>query len=144
MNRCRVCGDKLKLHNGAVTYGAKVHTCSTCGAPYVDPKIVELAAVSESDRAGHRLRYASGKNVKKSLAAALLITLAAAVLLSAPIVRELEALLLIFFGSFAGLSLVCFLVKFFFVFPRMARQSKQRMTDAWYLTKLKACYSRAA
>ncbi len=144
MNRCKVCGDRLKLRSGEIIYGAKVHTCPTCGAPYVDPKIVELAAISENDRATCRLRYATGKNVMKSLVAAMLITLASAALFSAPIVRELEALALVFLGSFAGLNLVSFLVKFYFVFPRLARESKRRMADAWYLTKLKACYSRAA
>ena len=132
------------MHSGTVTYGTRVHTCPKCGAPYVDPKIVELAAVSESDRADYRLRYATESNLKKSLFAAFLLALASLSLVSGPLVHSLAQVALVFVGSFIGMNLVCFSVKFFVVFPKLARESAKRMTNAWYVMKLKACYSEAA
>ena len=144
MSTCRVCGENLKLHRGTVTYGTRVHTCPRCGTPYVDPKIVELATVSESDRADFRLRYATQINLKKSLFAAFLMALASLTLVSGPLVRNPAQMALVFAACFVGMNLACFAVKFFVVFPKLARESSKRMTDAWYVLRLKACYSEAA
>lgn len=132
------------MTRGSLKYGAKVHVCPRCRTPYADPKIIELAAVSERDRADHRLRYARQLDGKKVLFAAALSTLAAAVLLSGAPLGGLLPLLLVFVGTCLGMHGVSFCVRFFLLFPRLARQSAARMADTWYLTRLKACYTRAA
>ena len=144
MNTCRICGETLKLTRSGLKYGAKVHTCPKCHTPYVDPKIVELATVSEQDRAGYRLKYATEGYMLKCLAAAVLITAISLGLGSSVLVSGLLPVILIFTGSYIGLYTLCFTRKFFFSFPRLMRESKQRMADNWYLLRLKACYSKAA
>ena len=68
----------------------------------------------------------------------------AAVLLSGAPLGGLLPLLLVFVGTCLGMHGVSFCVRFFLLFPRLARQSAARMADTWYLTRLKACYTRAA
>lgn len=144
MRNCRVCGEPLQMTKGQLKYGAKVHTCLRCGTPYLDPGIVELATVSDRDRAGHRMRYARQMDRNLVLFAAFVTTLAAGVFLSGSLVQGIFPLLLVFAGTYAGIHAVSFCVKFFLVFPKLARESTKRMADAWYLTRLKACCAKAA
>lgn len=139
MTNCRVCGEPLRMNTGDLQYGAKVHVCPRCRTPYVDPKIIELAAVPERDRAGHRMRYARQLDKRLALFAAAMMTLAASMFLSGALVQGFWPLLLIFAGTYAGIVGLSFGVKFFLVFPKLARESAKRMADTWYLTRLKAC-----
>ena len=132
------------MNTGCLKYGAKVHVCPRCRTPYADPKIVQLAAVSEKDRAGHRMKYATGIDSARVLFASIMNTLVAAVFVSGSLVHGLWPMLLVFAGSYVGIHAVSFCVRFFLVFPRLARESARRMADTWYLTRLKACYTRAA
>ena len=144
MNTCRVCGEPLRMSTGELKYGAAVHVCPRCRTPYVDPRIIELAAVPERDRAGHRMRYARQLDKRLALFASAMTTLTAAIFLSAAPVQGFLPLLLLFAGTYVGITTVSFCVKFFLVFPRLARESAARMADSWYLTRLKACYTKAA
>ena len=84
------------MNTGDLQYGAKVHVCPRCRTPYVDPKIIELAAVPERDRAGHRMRYARQLDKRLALFAAAMMTLAASMFLSGALVQGFWPLLLIF------------------------------------------------
>lgn len=132
------------MSTGDMKYGAMVHVCPRCRTPYIDPRIIELAAVPERDRAGHRMRYARQLDKRLALFASVMAALTAAIFLSGAPVHGFFPLLLIFVGTYAGITALSFCVKFFLVFPRLARESAARMADSWYLTRLKACYTKAA
>lgn len=144
MNTCRVCGEPLRMNTGSLKYGAKVHVCPKCRTPYIDPKIVELATVSERDRAGHRMKYATQMDNRLALFASIMTTLVSVIFISGYLVQGFLPMLLVFMGTYVGIHVASFCVKFFLVFPRLARESAKRMADAWYLTRLKACYTQAA
>ncbi len=144
MSTCRICGESLPMNMGSLKYGAKVHLCPRCRTPYVDPKIIELATVSKQDRAGHRMQYARQLDKKLVLFASVMVTLSATVFLSLPLVLGLLPMLLVFAASYVGVITLSFCVKFFLVFPKLARESTKRMADTWYLTRLKACSTNAA
>ena len=110
----------------------------------MDPRIVELAAVPESDRAGHRLRYSTEENARRSLIIAGFITIVNMVFLSGALVQGFLPILLLFLGNFLGANILSFLVKFFVVFPKMIKASKKRMADTFYLMQMKAGYIPAA
>ena len=144
MSTCRICGEKLKMSVGSQRYGATVHTCPKCGTPYVDPKIVEIATVPERERAKRRLSYAKEANQKMYLVAAGVFTLAMIAFNSTSMVHGFISMILLFAGIYAGINVIGFAVKFFLVFPKLAKESAIRMKDTWYLSKLKACYAKAA
>ena len=144
MSTCRICGESLRMNTGSLKYGAKVHVCPRCRTPYVDPKMIELATVSDYDRAGHRMRFARGIDRRLVLFTSFLLTLVSSVFLSQVPARGALSMLLVFASAYVGISTVSFCVKFFLVFPRLARESAKRMADSWYLSRLKACYTRAA
>ena len=144
MSTCRICGERLRMTTGALRYGAKVHFCPRCRTPYVDPKIIELAAVSDHDRAGHRMKFATRIDRRHVLFASFMLTLVSSILLSQAPVRSFLPMLLVFAASNVGILAISFCVKFFLIFPKLARDSARRMADTWYLSRLKACCSSAA
>lgn len=144
LSTCRICGEKLKMSVGSQRYGATVHSCPRCGTPYVDPKIVEIATVPERERAKRRLSYAKEADQKMYLVAAGVFTLAMIAFTSASLVHSIISMLLLFVGVYAGINVIGFTVKFFLVFPKLTKESVIRMKDTWYLSKLKACYAKAA
>lgn len=144
MSTCRICGETLPMNRGSLKYGAKVHLCPRCRTPYVDPKIIELATVSDCDRAGYRLKFATRIDRRLVLFASVLLSLVSTVFLSQPAVHSALSMLLVFAAVYVGILTLSFCVKFFLIFPKLARESAKRMADVWYLTRLKACYTKAA
>ncbi len=132
------------MNTGSLKYGAKVHVCPRCRTPYIDPKIVELAAVSDHDRADHRMKYARQIDSRLVLFTSFMTTLVSVLFISGSLVQGFFPMLLVFAGTYVGIHSISFCIRFFLVFPRLARESAARMADTWYLTRLKACYTKAA
>lgn len=42
-------------------------------------------------------------------------------------------------SSDIAINVVGFLVRYYIVFPKLLKDSTQRMNDTWYLARLKAC-----
>ncbi len=144
MSTCRICGGTIRMNTGALTYGAKVNMCPRCGAPYVDPQIVELATISNRARAEHRMKYARQTDQKMNALSSFVITLALVVFVSGNSIHGFLQMLLVFAASFAGINVIGFCVKYFVIFPKMESDSEKRMKDTWYLTRMKACRTKAA
>ena len=144
MSTCRICGETLKMNTGTLKYGARVNLCPRCRTPYIDPKIIELAAVPARDRENHRMRYAKQTDRKRTLIAAAVFTLALVAFTSNSLVHGLLPMLLVCAAVYACLHAVGFCAKYFLVFPLLARDSARRMQDSWYLTRMRACFKQAA
>ncbi len=110
-----------------------------CGAPYVDPQIIELATISERSRESHRLKYATRMNQRMNALAAVIITVALTMFVSTGAVHGLLTMALLTLGVYIAINVVGFLVRYYIVFPKLLKDSAQRMNDTWYLARLKAC-----
>ena len=134
---CKMCGYRLRA--GTAKYGARVLSCPRCGAPYVDPQIIELATISERSRESHRLKYATRMDQKMNAIAAVIITVALTMFVSTGAVHGLLTMALLTLGVYIAINVVGFLVRYYIVFPKLLKDSTQRMNDTWYLARLKAC-----
>ncbi len=134
---CKMCGYRLRA--GTAKYGARVLSCPRCGAPYVDPKIIELATISERSRESHRLKYATRMNQRMNALAAVMIVVALTMFVSSGVVHGVLTMALLMLGVYIAINVVGFLVRYYIVFPKLLKDSAQRMNDTWYLARLKAC-----
>ena len=134
---CKMCGHRLKA--GTAKYGARVLSCPRCGAPYVDPQIIELATISERSRESHRLKYATRMNQRMNVLAAVIITVALTMFVSTGAVHSLITMALLTLGVYIAINVVGYLLRYYIVFPKLLKDSTQRMNDTWYLARLKAC-----
>ena len=142
MATCKMCGHRLRA--GIAKYGARVLSCPRCGAPYIDPQIIELAAISERSREKHRLKYARQMDHKLNAVAALVISVALTMLVSNGAVHGIISLLLLTLCAFAAINVVAFVAKYYLIFPKLIKDSTKRMNDTWYLARMKACMPKAA
>ena len=138
LEKCRICGEILKLTTGTERYGAKVHLCPRCKAPYIDPKIIELATVPERARASHRMRYAKQMDQRMLLIAAAVMTIAMHVFASTRLAHGFFGMLLMLGTVYAGLNVIGFCLRYFVAFPRLTKDSVYRMNDGWYLARLRS------
>jgi hypothetical protein len=134
---CKMCGHRLRA--GTAKYGARVLSCPRCGAPYVDPQIIELATISERSRESHRLKYATRMDQKMNALAAVMIVVALTMFVSSGVVHGVLTMALLTLGVYIAINVVGFLVRYYIVFPKLLKDSAQRMNDTWYLARLKAC-----
>ena len=134
---CKMCGYRLRA--GTAKYGARVLSCPRCGAPYVDPQIIELATISERSRESHRLKYAWQMDQKMNALAAVMIVVALTMFVSTGAVHSLITMALLTLGVYIAINVVGFLVRYYIVFPKLLKDSAKRMNDTWYLARLKAC-----
>lgn len=134
---CKMCGHRLRA--GTAKYGARVLSCPRCGAPYVDPQIIELATISHRSREKHRLKYARQMDQKMNALAAVIITVTLTMFVSTGAVHGVLTMALLTLGVYIAINVVGFLVKYYIVFPKLLKDSAQRMNDTWYLARLKAC-----
>ena len=144
MSTCRMCGETIKMNTGALKYGQKVNLCPRCRAPYMDPKIIELATVSEQAKAEHRMRYAKQSDQKLNAVASLVVTFALVMFASGNLINGFLQMMLLCAGTFVGINSIGFLAKYFVLFPKLANDSEKRMKDTWYLSKMRACSVKAA
>lgn len=119
-------------------------SCPRCGAPYIDPQIIELATISERSREKHRLKYARQMDHKLNAVAALVISVALTMLVSNGAVHGIISLLLLTLCAFAAINVVAFVAKYYLIFPKLIKDSTKRMNDTWYLARMKACMPKAA
>ena len=134
---CKMCGYRLRA--GTAKYGARVLSCPRCGAPYVDPQIIELATISHRSREKHRLKYATQMDQRMNALAAVIITVALTMFVSTGAVHGVFSMVLLMLGVYIAINVVGFLVRYYIVFPKLLKDSTQRMNDTWYLARLKAC-----
>ena len=134
---CKMCGHRLRA--GTAKYGARVLSCPRCGAPYVDPQIIELATISHRSREKHRLKYATQMDQRMNALAAVIITVALTMFVSTGAVHGVFSMVLLTLGVYIAINVVGFLVRYYIVFPKLLKDSAQRMNDTWYLARLKAC-----
>ena len=134
---CKMCGHRLRA--GTAKYGARVLSCPRCGAPYVDPQIIELATISHRSREKHRLKYATQMDQRMNALAAVMIVVALTMFVSTGAVHGVFSMVLLTLGVYIAINVVGFLVRYYIVFPKLLKDSTQRMNDTWYLARLKAC-----
>lgn len=134
---CKMCGHRLRA--GTAKYGARVLSCPRCGAPYVDPQIIELATISHRSREKHCLKYATQMDQRMNALAAVIITVALTMFVSTGAVHGVFSMVLLTLGVYIAINVVGFLVRYYIVFPKLLKDSTQRMNDTWYLARLKAC-----
>ena len=134
---CKMCGHRLRA--GTAKYGARVLSCPRCGAPYVDPQIIELATISHRSREKHRLKYATQMDQRMNALAAVIITVALTMFVSTGAVHGVFSMVLLTLGVYIAINVVGFLVRYYIVFPKLLKDSAKRMNDTWYLARLKAC-----
>ena len=144
MSTCRMCGETIKMNTGSLKYGQKVNLCPRCRAPYIDPKIIELATVSDQAKAEHRMKYAVQSDQRLNAIASAVVTLALVMFVSGNAINGFLQMILLFAGTFVGINVIGFLAKYFVLFPKLENDSEKRMKDTWYLSKMKACSVKAA
>lgn len=144
MSTCRMCGKTIKMNTGSLKYGQKVNLCPRCRAPYIDPKIIELATVPDETKSKYRMKYAIQSNQKLNAIASIVVTFALVMFVSGNLINGLLQMILLFTGTFVGINIIGFLAKYFVLFPKLENDSEKRMKDTWYLSKMKACSVKAA
>lgn len=101
--------------------------------------IIEPATISHRSREKHRLKYAQQMDQKMNALAAVIITVALTMLVSTGAVHGVLTMALLTLGVYIAINVVGFLVRYYIVFPKLLKDSAQRMNDTWYLARLKAC-----
>lgn len=127
---CKMCGYRLRA--GTAKYGARVLSCPRCGAPYVDPQIIELATISHRSREKHRLKYATQMDQRMNALAAVMIVVTLTMFVSTGAVHGVFSMVLLMLGVYIAINVVGFLVRYYIVFPKLLKDSAKRMNDTWY------------
>ena len=76
--------------------------------------------------------------------AAVMIVVALTMFVSTGAVHGVFSMVLLMLGVDIAINVVGFLIRYYIVFPKLLKDSAQRMNDTWYLARLKACTSKAA
>ena len=101
--------------------------------------IIEPATISHRSREKHRLKYATQMDQKMNALAAVMIVVALTMFVSTGAVHGVFSMALLTLGVYIAINVVGFLVRYYIVFPKLLKDSAQRMNDTWYLARLKAC-----